>query len=494
MTERELLELAAHHRLDVRPDEASTYRAHVAECVASLEQLEALFGGEPGPPADRDPGAAPAPEDNALNAWAWRCRVAHPGADGPLAGREVAVKDNVCVAGVPMRVGSSMFEGYVPRFDATLVERLLEAGATIAGKSECEALCFSSGSHTAISGPVRNPHDPARSSGGSSGGSAVLVATGEVDLAIGSDSAGSIRTPASYCGVHGLKPTAGLVPGSGVFPLERTLDCPGPIARTSAGLALLLDAIAGPEDGGRDPRVPPPGGYGARLGAGIEGLRVGVLEEGFGRPSSEADVDAAVRDAVSVLGDLGARVEPVSVPLHHRGIDVWIAIAMEGAYETMIRGNGGGTNSRTAGDPEMIRTFRDARDEAGLRRPPRRRSWCWPARWRGAAGSYHYAVARRLARRLGAAYDRALDAFDVLALPTNPMKPPPLPAPGDPLDVRIARSTEPIVNTCPFNVTGHPALSVPGARAGGLPVGLMLVARWHGEAELLRVAAAIEAR
>ena len=110
------------------------------------------------------------------------------------------------------------------------------------------------------------------------------------------------------------------------------------------------------------------------------------------------------------------------------------------------------------------------------------------------AGTYHYAVARRLARRLAAAYDRALERFDVLALPTNPMKPPPLPAPDDPLDVRIARSTEPILNTCPFNVTGHPALSVPGARAGGLPVGLMLVARWHGEADLLRTAAAIERR
>ena len=121
MTDRELLELAACYRLDLRPDELPAYQAHVAECVASLERLEALLDGCGAPGEARDPGAAPAPEHNALNAWAWRCRVTRDGADGPLSGRKVAVKDNICVAGVPMRVGSSMLDGFVPRLDATLV-------------------------------------------------------------------------------------------------------------------------------------------------------------------------------------------------------------------------------------------------------------------------------------------------------------------------------------------------------------------------------------
>jgi amidase len=459
VTERALLELAAQHRLDLAPADVPTYRAHVEQFVATLERLHALADDVPEARARGTPPGA-----NPLNAWAWRCNIAGP--DGPLAGRRIAIKDNICVAGVPMRVGSSMLDGYVPRFDAPLVERLLGAGATIAGKSECEALCFSSGSHTAVSGPVRNPHDPARSAGGSSGGSAVLVATGEVDLAIGTDSAGSIRTPSSYCGVYGLKPTAGLVPTDGIFPLERTLDCAGPIARTLADLALVLDAIAD---------APPPRGT---------GLRIGLLREGFGWPSSEPDVDEAVR---AVLGE---RVEPVTIPLHRDGVDIWASIAMEGAYETIIRGHGGGTNTRTWSDPEMIRTLAGA----SLDLSPSATLMVLSGALAAQAGSAHYAVARRLARRLARAYDEALADFDVLAMPTNPMKPPPLPASDAPLEVRIARSTEPILNTCPFNVTGHPALSAPWARAGALPVGVMLVGRRHGERDLLRVAAALEQR
>jgi amidase len=481
MTDGELLELASRYRVAVAPGEIATYREHVTACLAALERLETLYAGEEEAPVARDAGAPPDPERNPLNAWAWRCEITRPGAEGLLSGRRVAVKDNIAVAGVPMRVGSRMFEGYVPRLDATLVERLLDAGATIAGKAECEALCFSSGSHTAVSGPVRNPHDPSRSAGGSSGGSAALVATDAVELAIGSDSAGSIRTPSAYCGVYGLKPTAGLVPGSGVWPLERTLDCPGPIARTPADLALLLDVIARAE-----------GSYGAQLEAGVEGLRVGVLEEGFGWPSSEPEVDEAVRGAIAALGELGARVEPVSVPRHRDGIDIWTGIAMEGALESMIRSHGGGTNTRTWTDPEMIRAFRDARREAGLDLSPSATVMILAGELAQRSGRYHYAVARRLAQGLAAAYDGALDTVDLLALPTNPMKPPSLPAVDDPLEVRLARSTEPILNTCPFNVTGHPAISVPGARAGGLPVGLMLVARRHGESELLRAAAALE--
>ena len=163
------------------------------------------------------------------------------------------------MSGVPMMNGTSVLEGYVPDVDATIVTRILDAGGSVQGKSVCESLCFSGGSHTSDTGPVRNPHDHTRTTGGSSSGSAALVAAREVDLGIGGDQGGSIRIPASWCGIYGLKPTYGLVPYTGVFPIELTLDHTGPMARTAADVALLLEAIARGPTGwtlGRRPDCP----------------------------------------------------------------------------------------------------------------------------------------------------------------------------------------------------------------------------------------------
>ena len=195
----------------------------------------------------------PEAADNPLGAWYVTCEVTGSG-EGPLAGRTVAVKDNTAVAGVPMMNGSATVEGFVPRRDATIVSRMLDAGATIAGKSVCEDLCFSGGSHTSRTGPVRNPWDPTRSSGGSSSGSAALVASGAVDFATGGDQGGSIRMPASFSGIVGHKPTHGLVPYTGAFPIEQTIDHVGPMTRTVADAALVLSVIAGVD--GHDPRQP----------------------------------------------------------------------------------------------------------------------------------------------------------------------------------------------------------------------------------------------
>src|SRR5215217_1409646 len=199
----------------------------------SYNQLDQLTEVEP-PPVKypRSSGHRPDPEENPFNAWYWRCSI--KGADtGPLAGKRIAMKDNICVAGIPMMNGCAAVEGYVPEFDATIVTRILDAGGEIIGKAVCEHLCFSGGSHTSDTGPVLNPHDPKRSAGGSSSGSAALVVAGECDMAIGGDQGGSIRIPSSFCGAVGHKPTHGLVPYTGVFPIELTLDHTGPIARTA---------------------------------------------------------------------------------------------------------------------------------------------------------------------------------------------------------------------------------------------------------------------
>src|SRR5438093_10585386 len=242
---------------------AQTYGMHLTD--ADLESFNGLIGPtlesyrridqltEPALAVryPRTGGHRPAAEENPLNAWYQKCSIKGV-SSGILAGKRIAIKDNVCVAGVPMMNGSSALEGYVPEFDATIVTRILDAGGEIVGKTVCEHLCFSGGSHTSDTGPVLNPHDPKRSAGGSSSGSAALVVAGECDMAIGGDQGGSIRIPSSFCGAVGPKPTYGLVPYTGVFPIELTLDHTGPIARTAADCALLLEAIAGVD--GLDPR------------------------------------------------------------------------------------------------------------------------------------------------------------------------------------------------------------------------------------------------
>jgi amidase len=247
----ELHRIACSYGFDLSDFELEEFRALGASTLRSYARLDQMQAPKLQVKYPRDTGWDPSGGENPYGGWAWRCSI-KGAAQGPLSSRTVALKDNICVAAIPMRNGSNVLDGFVPDEDATVVTRILDAGGEIAGKAVCENFCFSGGSHTSDSGPVRNPIDPAFSTGGSSSGSAALVASGAVDMALGGDQGGSIRIPASWCGIVGLKPTHGLVPYTGIFPIEGTLDHTGPMARTVADAALLLEAIAG-EDG-LDPR------------------------------------------------------------------------------------------------------------------------------------------------------------------------------------------------------------------------------------------------
>ncbi len=487
----ELRGAAARQGLSLTDSELRAFGGLVAEILASsYSRLDEL--AEPALPVrgSREAGWRPSDEENPLGAWYWRCEI-RDGADGPLAGKRIAVKDNTNVAGIPMMNGSRLVEGFVPAFDATVVTRILEAGGTIAGKAVCEHLCFSGGSHTSDTGPVRNPHDPQRNAGGSSSGSAALVVAGAADMAIGGDQGGSIRVPASYCGCYGLKPSFGLVPYTGAAPIERTLDHLGPMAATPRDLAVLLTVIAGPD--GFDPRQPqlPPDDYLTGLADGVGGLRVGVVEEGFGWDQSEAGVDQAVRDGAAELARLGATVAPVSIPFHRDGLHVWTGIAVEGAFNTVIRGNSGGTNAAGVFDTDLIDhiTRQRASDPNGFSDTVKFTALLGE-HLQTVYGGRYYARARNLARRLSDAYDDALQRHDLLLMPTTPRQATVLPCPGAPPAEILDRAWESEVNTRPFDVTGHPALSLPCAMHDGLPVGLMLVGRRRDDATVLRAAQA----
>lgn len=481
--------ISAAYGLNLSATKLAEFAPHVENMLASWDVVAELHGQIEPPTMTR---AWAQPAHNPLGAWYVTCDITSTGA-GPLAGRTVGIKDNIAVAGVPMMNGSAMVEGYVPDCDATVVARLLAAGATITGKTVCEDLCFSGASHTAATGPVRNPWDHTRTSGGSSSGSAALVASGAVDLAIGGDQGGSVRLPAAFTGIVGHKPTHGLVPYTGAFPIEQTLDHLGPMTRTVADAALVLDVIAGPD--GLDPRQRAYGGetsFTDALTRPTPGLRVGVLAEGFGHPESVPGVDAAVRGAIDVLRAEGLLCEEVSVPWHRHGKQIWDVIAVEGGTAQMVDGNAYGRNWQGWYDTALIAHYGSRRSNGS--------SFPDTVKLVLLAGRHtldrhhgvHYAMARNLVPRLRAAYDEALSRFDVLVMPTTPILASPIPGRDAPLDEYLARALEMMANTAAFDVTGHPACSVPAGVVDGLPVGMMIVGRHLDDATVLRVAHTFE--
>ncbi|MBO0880488.1 MAG: amidase [Mycobacterium sp.] len=433
----------------------------------------------------------PEPADNPFGGWYVTAEVSS-GAGGLLSGRRVAIKDNIAVAGIPMMNGSRALEGFVPSRDATVVERLLDAGATIAGKSVCEDLCCSSSSFTSACGLVRNPWDPTREAGGSSSGSAALVAAGKVDLALGSDQGGSVRIPASLCGIVGHKPTHGLVPYTGGFPIERTIDHIGPMTRTVADAALMLTVLAGSD--GLDPRQPDAlraVDYRAALTDDVGGLRVGLLSEGFGQPNTP--VDELVRSAARQLTEIGCTVGEISVPWHRHALNIFAVIFTDGATYQMLEGNGYGLGVDGLYDPELMSYFAARRAAKADQLSNIVKATALGGHYSlQTSGGSSYAKARNLLPHARAAYDEALDHYDVLVMPTVPGTASPLPSGGEDSITLLAQALGMVGNTAPLDATGHPAISVPAGLVDGLPVGMMIMGRRFDDTTILKTANAFE--
>ena len=439
----------------------------------------------------RTAGYRPTAEENPMNAWYVKTEI--KGAPrGPLLGRSVALKDNVCLAGVPMMNGAATLKGYTPDLDATVVTRLLDAGATIAGKAHCEYFCLSGGSHTNSTGPVHNPHRHGYSAGGSSSGSGALVGSGRIDMAIGGDQGGSIRMPASFCGCYGMKPTHGLVPYSGIMPIENTIDHTGPMTQNVMDNALMLEVIAGAD--GLDPRQydVKTDRYTAAVGRGVSGLRIGVIKEGYEQPGAEADVNDKVRAAAENLRGLGATVDEISVPWHMHGTAIWTPIALEGLTQQMMLGNGMGTGWEGLYTTSLLEYHSNWRTRADELSDTLKLSML--------VGQYHlkhtrgryYAKAQNLSRQLREEFNKVFASYDLLLTPTTAMKAPPIPPADASLELWCQRAFEMITNTAPFDVTGHPAMSVPCGMSDGLPVGLQIIGRRYDESTIYRAASAFE--
>ncbi len=486
-----LRSIADRMHLTITDDDLNVFIELMRSPIGSYNVVDAMPDNLPEVKYPRTPGYRPSQEENKHNAWYYKTSI--KGASrGKLKGKRIALKDNVMVAGVPMMNGASTLEGYVPEIDATVVSRILDAGGEIAGKAHCEYFCQSGSSYTNATGPVHNPHKMGYSSGGSSSGSAVLVALGEVDMAIGGDQGGSIRIPSSYSGTYGMKATYGVVPYSGIMPIEIYIDHTGPMTANVADNALLLEIIAGAD--GYDPRQceVKTHRYTNSLTGDARGMKIGVVTESFGHESSEPDVDEKVRTAAKRFAEIGAEVEEISVPWHRIGPDIWLPIALEGGSQSFMWGDSYGLSRPDLYVTSLMDFHRGWRARANELSETTKLLTFIGTYINDCYGNRYYGKAMNINRQLRAAYDDALARCDLLLMPTTPMKAQPLPGPDTGLVEYVEKAMEMIPNTAPFNSTHHPAMAVPCGMSDGLPVSLMLIGKHFDEPTIYRAAHAFE--
>ncbi|KAK5172776.1 uncharacterized protein LTR77_002896 [Saxophila tyrrhenica] len=516
VTTEALNEICKVFGIKLKDEEKEDYRRLLAVFDESAQELMAMPDYVPEVDLQRFPrnDVHEVPKDqNTHGAWAWRCSIkdSQPNS-GPLAGKTVVLKDMISVKDVPMLMGTEFVSGYTPNMDATVVTRILEAGGHVLGKAVCENLCHSGTSHSAPTGVVDNPHCKGYSAGGSSSGSGCLVALGEAHMSIGADQGGSVRIPATNCGIVGFKTTFGLIPYTGCGSNEPTNDHLGPMTRSVLDNALLLQSIAGNDNiDDRSFPAPVPANLpqyynnlkNSKTPQDLSGLKVGIIKEALETPVLDERVRQLFQQAVTDLEKAGATVSEVSIPIHKKGPTIWTAVSKTGGYLTKLYGAPG---HRTHNMHQLNSLFLEALHSQSS----------WDKSYSASKNIYlngvwaeqrHPALlakATNLSRQLRDAYDAALKQYDLLITPTLPYVATSHADPGAAPLEQIKKQVGLTSNTCQFNQTGHPALTLPigrltpkeGPAAGDsnvkLPVGLQIVGKWWDEETIYRCAYAWE--
>jgi aspartyl-tRNA(Asn)/glutamyl-tRNA(Gln) amidotransferase subunit A len=423
------------------------------------------------------------------------------GEDLPLAGEPFAAKDNYLTLGVDghgrttapdgkptgthTTAASHMLEPFRAPYQAPAFERLTAAGAVMVGKANLDAYAHGGSTENSDFGPTKNPHDPTRIPGGSSGGSAAAVALGQVTFAVGSDTGGSIRQPAAMCGVVGLKPTYGLVPRTGVVAMASSTDVLGPITRSVADAAVVLDAMAGPDpsDATTIDRVPE--GYLVQHSQ-LKGLKVGLITEYLGE-GLNAGIKAKLLATVEQLRAHGAIVEDVSVPATEQALAAYYILVPAEISSNLARYDGVRYGHSSAQATNLEETYRLSRDE-GFGAEAKRRIMIGTYVLSSGYYDAYYKRAQKVRTKLVADFDRAFAQYDLLLGPTAPNPAFPLGSKsGDPVALYLED-----VMTVAISLVGIPAISLPFAKLDGLPVGLQLMAPQRAERQLFATAAAVE--
>ena len=411
-------------------------------------------------------------------------KIDNEGQDGLLAGVPIAIKDNISVNGLPNSCGSRILEGYIPPFDAHVVEKLLVAGAVILGKTNMDEFAMGSSTETSYFGPTANPWDLERVPGGSSGGSAAVVAAGEAPFALGSDTGGSVRCPAAFCGVVGLKPTYGIISRYGVIAYANSLEQVGPLANNVEDIAILMDVIAG-YDRRDSTSIDRKIAYQKALVNDVKGLKIGIPKEFFGE-GIHPDVEKAVWNSIHKYESLGATWEEVSMPNIKYALASYYIIAMSEASSNLARFDGTRYGFRENGENWNAMVSKTRAEGFGTE--VKRRILLGTYALSAGYHDKYYLKALKIRTLVKQDFDRALAKFDLLMAPT-------MPNPAfkigekieDPLTLYLSD-----VNTCPINLAGVPSISISCGFTDGLPIGLQIIGKPFEELTVLRAAYTFE--
>ncbi|MFZ3384721.1 MAG: Asp-tRNA(Asn)/Glu-tRNA(Gln) amidotransferase subunit GatA [Candidatus Methanoperedens sp.] len=406
------------------------------------------------------------------------------GHDGPLAGIPVAIKDNISTKGIATTCASKILTGYIPPYDAHVIEKLKNAGAIIIGKANMDEFAMGSSTETSFYGPTLNPWDTTRVPGGSSGGSAAAVAGGEAPLSLGSDTGGSVRCPASFCGVVGLKPTYGVISRYGLISYANSLEQIGPFATSVRNVTTLFDVISGydPRDSTSFDRET---NYSSALINDVKGLKIGVPEEYFAE-GTDKNVEKSVRDAINTLEELGATSIEVKMPHTKYALSAYYVIAMSEASSNLARFDGMRYGLRTE-DSDWHSTFSQVR-AAGFGDEVKRRILLGTYALSAGYHDKYYLKALKIRTLIKQDFEQAFKDVDVLITPTMPY---PAFKIGEKIDDPISLYLAD-VDTVPINLAGVPSISLPCGFSGGLPIGMQVIGKHFDEAAILRTAFAFE--
>ena len=406
------------------------------------------------------------------------------GIEGPLAGIPIAIKDNISTKGIQTTCASKILTGYVPPYDAHVIEKLKAAGAIIIGKTNMDEFAMGSSTETSFYGPTLNPWDTDRVPGGSSGGSAAAVAGGEAPLSLGSDTGGSVRCPASFCGVVGLKPTYGVISRYGLISYANSLEQIGPFGSCVRDVAALFDVIAG-----HDPRdstsVKKEENYSSALKNDVKGLRIGIPHEYFGE-GTDKNVERSVKDAINTLEELGATSIDVKMPNTKYALSAYYVIAMSEASSNLARFDGMRYGLRVE-DSDWHTTFSQVR-ATGFGDEVKRRILLGTYALSAGYLDKYYLKALKIRTLIKQDFEKAFADVDVLIAPTMPY---PAFKIGEKIDDPISLYLSD-VDTVPVNLAGVPSISVPCGFSDGLPIGMQVIGKHFDEAAILRAAFAFE--
>ncbi|WP_342304094.1 Asp-tRNA(Asn)/Glu-tRNA(Gln) amidotransferase subunit GatA [Methanolobus sp. ZRKC5] len=406
------------------------------------------------------------------------------GHEGPLAGVPIAIKENISTKGLSTTCSSKILQGYVPPYDAHVIERLKEAGAVILGKTNMDEFAMGTSTESSCYGPTFNPWDLDRVPGGSSGGSAAVVAAGEAPISLGSDTGGSVRCPAAYCGVVGLKPTYGCISRYGLISYANSLEQIGPLATNVADIATIMDVVAGYDQ--RDSTsINRENTYSNALKDDVKGMKIGVPDEYFGE-GIDKDVEKSVWNAISIFEDMGATYEKVSMPHTKYALASYYIIAMSEASSNLARFDGTRFGHRADGENWHVMASKTRAEGFGTE--VKRRVLLGTYALSAGYHDKYYLKALKVRTLVKQDFDKALANVDVLMAPT-------MPAPAfkigekieDPLSLYLSD-----VNTVPMNLAGVPSISVPCGFAGDMPVGLQIIGKHFDENAIIKAAYSFE--